>query len=59
MLNLILRRLRQENCHEFEASLSYSVRPCFKTKTRTTKPNKQAKTLNIPIRKIKGLKIKD
>lgn len=34
---LALRRLREENCHKFEASLGYNVnfsykaRPCFKT----------------------------
>lgn len=26
------RKLRQEHCHEFGASLSYSMRPCFKKK---------------------------
>lgn len=47
--NSRLKKLRQEDFHEFKPSLGYSVRPCLKTKNQNkqkkqTKPNKQKTT---------------
>lgn len=32
--NLSTQRSKQENCHEFEVSLDYMLRPCFKKKSK-------------------------
>jgi hypothetical protein len=50
----VCKKLRQEDC-EFEASLDYMVRPCFKKKPKhqinknTPKPNQTKIKMNITI----------
>jgi hypothetical protein len=40
----VLKKPRQRNCHEFEASLIYEVRPCLRTSRRT---EEEMITMNI------------
>lgn len=37
---LVFRSLRQEYCHEFQASLHYTVRPCLKSQNPKAKMKK-------------------